>query len=92
MTQNLSEVKQSAAESVLRVKERLGLKESVMDVLVRPGSGKGSMDRATAAGGGGAGGGGAPKHEGIKAIQDENAELHKTVRKGGVGVGGSNLS
>lgn len=78
MTQSLNEVKQSAAESVQKVKERLGLKEKE-DPLVRPGSGKNNLDRP--AGGAGTGGGASPRQEGIKAIQDENAELHKAVRE-----------
>ena len=79
MTQSLNEVRQSAAESVQKVKERLGLKEKE-EPLVTPGN---SLDRPAGGAGAGAGGGASPKPEGIKAIQDENAELHKAVREGG---------
>ena len=69
---NLSEVKQAAADSVSKVKERLGLKakeaESVVGSVRRA-----SVDRTVPASP-------SPKHDGVKPIQDENAELHKAVR------------
>lgn len=82
MTQNLSEVKQAAADSVLKVKERLRLKERDADgVIGQPGSGRSSGERGASTA--------AAKHDGIKAIQDENAELHKAVSSvGGKQCGG----
>ena len=81
MTQNLHDVRQSVAESILKLKEKLGLKEKDP---TPP-----AAAAATTPGPGGGGGGAEPsgsedmvsvlKSEGIKAIQDDNADLNKQV-------------
>lgn len=75
ITQNLHEVRQSVAESILRLKERLGLKEKEPTTA--------AVAAAAAAGGYEAGstddGATVLKSEGVKAIQDDNADLNKQV-------------
>lgn len=66
MTQSLCEVKQSVAENVQKVKERLGLKEKKTE---SKGSVRSSEDKFSTS----------MKPDAIKAIQDENADLIKSV-------------
>lgn len=74
MTQSLCEVKQSAAESILKVKQKLGLVKRDGGHRRRSSARKQSEEKSVAATEA------MVKAEGIKALQDENAELNKIVR------------
>ncbi len=74
MTQNLHEVRQSVAENILRLKEKLSLKGRDLATTTGTVGGSeaaGTEDRAAAID--------VLKSEGVKAIQDDNADLNKQV-------------
>ena len=70
MTQNIADVRQSLSESVGRMKEKLGFNR-----LAQHSAGRDGVTRSTAEGEVHEG----MKGDGIKAIQDENAQLNKMV-------------
>ena len=76
MSRSLHEVRQSVAESVTKLKEKLGLQDQVV-AMTTP-NGKATGDKAMATGADTMVT--ALKAEGMKDIQQENAELSKMVR------------
>ena len=76
ISKSLHEVRQSVAESVTKLKEKLGLQDQVVAMTTSNGKSPGDKAMATDADAMVT----ALKAEGVKDIQQENAELSKMVR------------